>query len=215
MGFASANWNAVEIEAVGEYISQWFKPLDGASLYVNLNCAACHGSDGSGLSGAGPDIRGLDASAINAAIAAGGLMSAVSPTWDPAEIEAVGTYISQWFKPLDGATVYLNLGCANCHGDDGSGISGPDIRGLDASAINSAIANGGFMGAVGASWSRAEIEAVGAYISQWSSPLDGVSLYVDLSCAACHGSDGSGSSGTPNIRGLDASAINSAITNGE
>ena len=210
MGAVGSGWSDKQIDAVGDYISQWEAPLDGATLYADLSCSGCHGADGAGI-GNFPDIRGLDANAIRAAVSAGGTMGAVGGGWSSEEIDAVGGYISQWEAPLDGATVYADLGCAGCHGANGAGVGNfPDIRGLDANAIRAAIAAGGTMGALGSGWGDADIDAVGDYIFEM---VDAAALY-SASCAGCHGATGAGSGPFPAVQGLTAGDITAAIQTG-
>ena len=54
LGFASACSEApVEETPSGS--------VDAASLYRSQQCALCHGSEGQGMNGVGPDLRGMEA----------------------------------------------------------------------------------------------------------------------------------------------------------
>ena len=108
---------------------------------------------------------------------------------------------------IDAAQLFLDSGCAGCHGADGAGIgNNPDIRGKDADAIRNA---GGIMPNMISDLSEAEIDALGEYISEWEVPpasngdaVAGATKFT-ASCAGCHGADRSGSGPYPSITASD------------
>lgn len=106
--------------------------VDGKAFYT-ITCLACHGQDASGH--IGPDIRGLTASDVKAAIARVPMMVGVK-TATIGQVNAVGAYIqslavSTLASPMpklpDGEAIFKQ-NCAACHGPDATGLVGPDIR---------------------------------------------------------------------------------------
>jgi mono/diheme cytochrome c family protein len=130
-----------EIRAIHGYIDSLVAGLPtaveekapaGAAIYVSF-CSACHGADASGH--IGPDIRGDTAADVRDAIARAPLMFGLQTTPEE-DINAVGEYLQGLAviapvaaEPVtsDGEALF-KLHCAACHGPDGAGLVGPDIR---------------------------------------------------------------------------------------
>lgn len=113
-----------------------------------------------------------------------------------------------------GRAVY-RTGCTSCHGDDGSGIQGPDIRGVGTASTHFYVTSGRMPQATATgqpvrkepAYDAEEIEALVAYVDTLGG--DGVGPRIPLvdpargdlaeggelfrrSCAACHQSAGAG-----------------------
>lgn len=113
------------------------------------------------------------------------------------------------------------VGCATCHGTDGSGnpdAGGPYIRGVAASTFKSAV-HGGVPAMEFLGLKSTEEKQVFAYLTYLGQPtpvrLDPVAeagkqiferTAGGVGCASCHGASGEGDVG-PNIRGKDEVAI--------
>lgn len=87
--------------------------MQGRELYA-ANCATCHGADGAGYARAGVSAPALNGSMhawhhpdsqIAGIIRNGaGQMPAVGATWTDEEVDAVLSYIKQWWEPEQLAT---------------------------------------------------------------------------------------------------------------
>ena len=166
---------------------------EGQTLY-GVNCAGCHGADGSTINGNTPD-------AITAAMNNIGTMNGISLT--TAEIQSISDFLTgntaggtdSGDGTPDGQALYA-VNCADCHGADGSTLTdrtGPQIA--------AAMVNVSTM--TGVTLSGTEILAIADFLSGTS---DGQVLY-EANCSGCHGADGS------TLAGRTGAQIAAAIVN--
>lgn len=193
-----------EVSALGPEGNVW---AEGMALFAN-NCTVCHGVNGEGstigLPLNTPEIRVTDAAEL-ARIITEGVPATMMAGWanalEPAEIESIVAFLQNW-DVIEGAGMVLaapepiridlnnpeevlNLGerlystiCATCHGENGSGGTGPVLnsqqiltRNTDEQLI-STIINGGkrpnsTMPAFGDRLTMVEIEALAGYLRAW------------------------------------------------
>ncbi len=194
---------------------------NGAQVYAST-CAACHGSEGEGtaigtalnrveLLAKGDDfLRATTSEGI-----AGTSMVAFEDRLTDQEIADVIALIHSWSQgaPVEGdaangAQVYASS-CAACHGSDGEGTSiGPALNRVELLAKGDnflrATTSEGIAGTSMVAFedrlTDQEIADVNAFIHNWSQgppaegdTANGAQVYAS-SCAACHGSDGEGTS---------------------
>jgi mono/diheme cytochrome c family protein len=193
-----------EIAALGPEGNVW---AEGMQLYAN-NCTVCHGISGEGsdlgVSLNNPEIRVVDTAELVRIISQGvpdTLMAGWANALEPQEIEALVAFLQNWdvieeqgleLTPpepihidLDNPEEVVALGerifsttCAVCHGDNGSGGTGPALnsqqflsRNTD-EQIQSTIVNGGHrpnssMPAFGDRMTSVEIGALVDYLRAW------------------------------------------------
>lgn len=179
----------------------------GMSLYAN-NCTICHGVNGEGTDLAvplnTPELRGMDTVELIRIIQEG-VPGTMMAGWDnalsPADIEALASFLQNWDQiqaegialpspepvriDLNNPEEVAALGerlfdttCAACHGEEGSGGTGPALNSLQFLTNNSdeqianTIINGGHrpgsvMPAFGDRFTTTEIEALVSYIRAW------------------------------------------------
>ncbi len=180
---------------------------EGMQLFAN-NCTICHGVNGEGSDlGAPlntPELRAQEATAVTNTIT-NGVPGTAMVAWDnaltPTEIESIVSFLQNWdiiegqglaLTPPEPIQIDLNnpeevlaLGehlfatvCATCHGEEGSGGTGPALnsqqiltRNTDEQILNTII-NGGHrpnstMPAFGDRLTMVEMEALVEYIRAW------------------------------------------------
>lgn len=184
--------------------SEW---AAGMTLYAN-NCTVCHGVNGEGSELAvplnTPEVRALDTAELQRIITKG-VPGTMMVAWDnalsPAEIASLAAFLQNWgavtaegltLPPPEPIRVDLNnpeevaaLGerlfattCAACHGEEGSGGTGPALNSLqvltrstDEQIANTIISGGhrpgSVMPAFGDRLTTTEIEALVGYIRGW------------------------------------------------
>ncbi|HIP72284.1 MAG TPA: c-type cytochrome, partial [Anaerolineae bacterium] len=184
--------------------SEW---AAGMTLYAN-NCTVCHGVNGEGSELAvplnTPEVRALDTAELQRIITEG-VPGTMMVGWDnalsPAEIASLAAFLQNWdavtaegltLPPPEPIRVDLSnpeevaaLGeqlfattCAACHGEEGSGGTGPVLNSLQVLTRNtdeqlaSTIINGGHrpgsvMPAFGDRLTTTEIEALVSAIRGW------------------------------------------------
>ncbi len=193
-----------EVSALGPEGSVW---AEGMALFAN-NCTVCHGVNGEGsaigLPLNTPEIRATDAAELARIITEGvpaTMMAGWSNALEPTEIESIVAFLQNW-DVIEGAGMVLTppepihidlnnpeevlaLGerlystiCETCHGENGSGGTGPVLnsqqiltRNTDEQLINTII-NGGkrpnsIMPAFGDRLTTVEIEALVDYLRAW------------------------------------------------
>lgn len=184
--------------------AQW---AEGFQLYA-ANCTLCHGINGEGSEMAvplnTPEIRATDADALQRIISegvAGTLMVGWGGSLQPAEIESLAAFLQNWDKieaegielvPPEPIRIDINnpeemlaLGeriynstCIVCHGENGSGGTGPVLNSQQILTRNSdeqlyqTVVNGGHrpnssMPAFGDRLTSVEIEAVVSLLRSW------------------------------------------------
>jgi predicted CXXCH cytochrome family protein len=143
--------------------------VDGKAFY-SITCLACHGQDASGH--IGPDIRGLTADDVKAAIARVPMMIGVKSSSET-QIHAVGAYIQKLAvsvpalpmpKSPDGEVIFKQ-NCAACHGPDATGLVGPDITLATTEDISGAIGRVPMMIAMKALGAK-DIRATADYLAE-------------------------------------------------
>ncbi|MFN2187208.1 MAG: c-type cytochrome [Candidatus Promineifilaceae bacterium] len=195
-----------EIASLGSEGNVW---AEGMQTYAN-NCTICHGINGEGtdlgVSLNNPDLRAIDTAEIVRIVnegVPGTLMAGWSNALEPQEIEALVAFLQNWdviegegfvLTPPEPVQIDLNnpeevfaLGerifsttCSACHGENGSGGTGPALNSLQVlnnntdAQLKSTIINGGFrpsssMPAFGDRMTSVEIDAVVEYIRAWES----------------------------------------------
>ncbi|HFQ93680.1 MAG TPA: c-type cytochrome [Anaerolineae bacterium] len=184
--------------------SEW---AAGMTLYAN-NCTVCHGVNGEGSELAvplnTPEVQALDTAELQRIITEG-VPGTMMVGWDnalsPAEIASLAAFLQNWdavtaegltLPPPEPIRVDLNnpeevaaLGerlfattCAACHGEEGSGGTGPALNSLqvltrstDEQIANTIISGGhrpgSVMPAFGDRLTTTEIEALVSYIRGW------------------------------------------------
>lgn len=103
-------------------------PPTGAELYVNLGCTGCHGTDGKGSANAPP---------LTASTTIVQLVKTIATTMPPSAIGSCSglcaTLLAQYIynnfadktappPSATGASLFVDRGCAVCHGADGKGV---------------------------------------------------------------------------------------------
>ena len=193
-----------EIAALSPDGNVW---AEGMQIYAN-NCTICHGINGQGsdlgVNLNNPDVRAVDTAELVRIINEGvpsTLMAGWSNVLEPHEVESLVTFLQNWdviegqgfvLTPpdpvridLDNPEEVLALGerifsttCAVCHGDNGSGGTGPALNSLQLltnnsdEQIQSTIINGGHrpnssMPAFGDRLTSVEIGALIDFIRAW------------------------------------------------
>lgn len=193
-----------EIASLSPEGSVW---AEGMQIYAN-NCTVCHGLDGKGtdmgVSLNNPEVRAIDASELFRIINEGvpnTLMAGWSNTLMPQDVEALIAFLQNWDaieqqglaltppEPIhidvDNPEEVLALGerifsttCSVCHGENGSGGTGPALNSQQLLTNKSdeqilyAIVNGGLrpnssMPSFGDRLTSVEIEALVDYIRSW------------------------------------------------
>jgi mono/diheme cytochrome c family protein len=193
-----------EIAALSPEGSAW---AEGMQIYAN-NCTVCHGINGEGsdlgVSLNNPDVRALDPAELSHTInegVPGTLMVSWANVLEPQAIESLVSFLQNWdviegqglaLTPpepiridLDDPEEVMVLGerifsttCAVCHGDNGSGGTGPALNSQQVltsksdEKIQSTIVNGGrrpnsSMPSFGDRLTSVEISAVVDYIRAW------------------------------------------------
>ncbi len=208
-------------------------------LYAQ-NCAPCHGGIGEG--GVGPSLqRSTEPLADQVATITFGRggMPAFGATLSRDQLEAIsafsaGLQTEPSVPPEDdlaplGRQLYAQH-CAFCHGDDGEGGIGPNLRDtvLPPAGLRAAIRDGqGTMRGFGGTLSADELAAVEAFVeevvhqgrSAASQPnasrvAEGARLFTN-NCSQCHGPDASGGEGPALKRStLSDAEMVSVISNG-
>jgi mono/diheme cytochrome c family protein len=101
-------------------------------------CAACHAMGAEGVTGLGPEIRHPPAGYFDHVVRNGrdanpDVALPMSPvaetTTSDADLAEIFAWLSQQPKPTTGQGLYTDY-CANCHGADGTGVAGKDVRSL-------------------------------------------------------------------------------------
>ncbi len=189
-------------------VSQTGEPSEA---YTRL-CAACHGRAGEGTA-FGPGLTGsqMEGDDLIEIITNGSsLMPAFGPTLTPGQVDElvsfVGALASNGATTTDGAAIYAES-CANCHGPDGEGGLGPNLRTavLSRDELTDAVNQGkGTMPGFADRISPDDVAALVAFVeglgaeppdtSQPSLVALGAGLFAD-NCARCHGPDAAGGSG--------------------
>ena len=180
---------------------------EGMQIYAN-NCTICHGINGEGsdlgVSLNNPDVRATDSAELSRIIVEGvpgTLMAGWSNALEAQEVDSVVAFLQHWdvieeqglaLTPpeplqidLDNPQEVFDLGerifsttCSVCHGENGSGGTGPAINSLQLLTNNTddqlrnTIINGGHrpntsMPAFGDRMTSVEINAVVDYIRAW------------------------------------------------
>ena len=193
-----------EIAALSPEGNVW---AEGMQIFAN-NCTVCHGINGEGsdlgVSLNNRDLRAIDTAELVRILnegVPGTLMAGWANVMEPQEIESVVTFLQNWdviegqglaLTPpepiridLDNPEEVLALGerifsttCAVCHGDNGSGGTGPALNSLQLltnnsnEQIQSTIINGGHrpnssMPAFGDRLTSVEIGAIVDFIRAW------------------------------------------------
>jgi len=186
-------------------------PVDGAAVYAE-RCASCHGSEGEG--GAGPSLQASTTSLADQVAIIGdgrGGMPAYGSVLSAAELDAVAAVSAGWQRvpPEDpiarGAQVYADS-CSECHGVDGVGGIGPNLRStaLARDDLIAAVVEGkGTMPSFGGQITAGDVEAVVTFLEDLAEPADptepslvaqGAELFAS-NCSRCHGPDASGGVG--------------------
>lgn len=163
----------------------------GASLF-EAHCSSCHGIDGGGVDGRGPDLSGEGEAAADFVLRTG-RMPLAAPNlqprrgpvrFDDAEIEALVAYVGSLGDGPDtpdtdiargdvvaGGTLY-RLNCAACHVTSGAGapIGGgrlaPDLMDATPTQVGQAIVVGPGSMPVFASFEQQDIDDVAAYVDE-------------------------------------------------
>ncbi len=111
-------------------------PTTGTAPGSYLTCSVCHGQGGEGVAGLGPEIRhvpdgyfqyvarnGRDANPDVALPMAGIPESSVSDSG----LTEINAWLNSQTKPTTGQGLFADY-CANCHGVDGAGVAGKDVK---------------------------------------------------------------------------------------
>ncbi|MEZ4642833.1 MAG: c-type cytochrome [Chloroflexota bacterium] len=193
-----------EVTALGDAGSEW---AAGMQLFAN-NCTVCHGINGEGSDLGVPlhtaDVQATDAAEL-VRIITEGVPGTMMAAWDksltPEEIASLVSFLQNWdtitaagleLTPPEPIRIDLNnpeevlaLGqrifdttCAACHGENGSGGTGPVLNSQQILTSNTddklltTIINGGrrpnsTMPAFGDRLTMVEMEAVVAYLRSW------------------------------------------------
>ena len=193
-----------EVAAVSPQGELW---AEGMSLYAS-NCTVCHGINGEGSDLAvalnTPEIRDTETSELTRVInegVPGTMMAAWREALGAAEVDAIVNFLLNWdviasagitLKPpepiridLDNPQEVLGLGerifsstCSACHGENGSGGTGPALNSQQVltnksdEQIRDTIINGGHrpnstMPAFGDRLTAVEIDALVAFVRAW------------------------------------------------
>ncbi|RMF83242.1 MAG: hypothetical protein D6739_07485, partial [Nitrospirae bacterium] len=170
-------------------------PQVGAARFA-ASCSGCHGADGSGGAVVHDSIRGADAAEVAQVLANGNdegmpafpdlvgyaadiaaFLNGTAPAGGDAGGTGDGTGAGTDNSAPSGgpsgspsAEAYT-AHCASCHGADGSGGTGPDIRGASAGEIDEALAEVGAMAAVQVT--PAEVEQIAAFLAGQGSVAGG------------------------------------------
>jgi mono/diheme cytochrome c family protein len=233
MMIAMKSLNDESIDAIGGYLlglaTDPIESFDRTTVGVpegmmvySMICIGCHAEDARGQ--IGPSIRGKSESDIEEAIGRVPMMAALKEL-DLIAITAVGSYlktldtkdaVSDESRSPDGEKIYASS-CSACHGEDGGGHIGPDIKGSTRDDVKAAIDRVPMMIGV-QSLTEQQIAAVGAYVGSLAvsaavdtaqQPPDGDALF-NTHCAACHGADARGRVG-PDIVVASFNDITAAI----
>ncbi len=226
-----------ELQGITDYVAGFVEASTVGEEIWTGQCAPCHGSNGEGV--VAPSIRGATTSFEDVVrITTNGVagMPGFGPTLSPEEIQAVSRYAeSLRDNPPDptgppatneaGAAGY-EANCAGCHAADGTGGSGPALRGttLAVAEIAAVTAEGqGGMPGYSALLGADEIDAIAQFVADLggASPSGGVSpialgavVYTE-NCALCHGVDASGASARAlKDSKMTTDQLESAIVNG-
>lgn len=186
---------------------------DGGAIFGE-HCVSCHGDQG-----AGPSLEGSTsplADQVETIRNGQGGMPAFDSTLSEEELEAVAAFsvelqsVSGGTSQADqGATAYAE-NCASCHGADGEGGTGPNLRttAVPQDDLITLVSDGqGSMPGFVDSLAPDEIQAVVIFVESLSGgeeqPTDssasflvfeGAALFTD-NCSRCHGPDASGGVG--------------------
>jgi mono/diheme cytochrome c family protein len=184
---------------------------EASEAYTRL-CAACHGPAGEGTA-LGPGLTGsqMEGDDLVEIITNGSsLMPAFGPTLTPGQVDElvsfVGGLASNGATATGGAAIYAES-CAGCHGVDGEGGLGPNLRTavLSRDDLTDAVTQGkGTMPGFADQMTPEDIaelvaflENLGAESPDTSEPslvALGADLFAD-NCARCHGPDAAGGFG--------------------
>jgi mono/diheme cytochrome c family protein len=190
-------------------------------FYV-ASCGACHGAMGEGALGPSLEASTMSVDDIAAVIVNGASGMPGTDGLDDAALDALSAYVATFQTPLaaptttaSGSSVYF-ANCAGCHGSRGEGGSGPSLQ-VSTMSLDGivAVTAGGASGMPGYSGrlTADEIAAVAAFVLDVQSgtpppsttqpattaPSPGSDIEATagselyrVTCAACHGADGSG-----------------------
>lgn len=155
-GFSQiGQWNEETLEYNEKFASKWENPSNdtlvamGESTYL-VQCSPCHGVDGEGIEGKAQDLtkRILKTSVEHVITNGSNSLKTAYPggmppmmLTEPADIDAVSSYVAGGFK---GEQPAMYAVCAGCHGADGTGIAfvGPNIKEYDDAIISAVLTDG-------------------------------------------------------------------------
>ena len=162
-GFSQiGQWNEETIEYNSKFSSKWENPSNetlsamGQSVFL-VQCAPCHGVDAEGINGKAQNLTQrmskasvehvINNGANNLKTAYPGGMPPMMLT-EPADIDAVSSYVAGGFK---GEQPAMYAVCAGCHGANGEGMAyvAPNIKDYD-DAVVAAVLTDGKKGIIGA-----------------------------------------------------------------
>ncbi|MFZ2652815.1 MAG: c-type cytochrome [Burkholderiaceae bacterium] len=187
----------------------------GAALYVERGCAGCHGADGKGItinSGAA-DTSPTVIPALTFSASVAELTSIIATSMPPQSpgscVSDCATQIAQYVfdsftdkaaPAQTGAALYVERGCAGCHGANGMGVSiFPALTAATTVAQLTTTIAGTMpptaIGSCGGTCSTLLAQYVYDNFTIKTVPppvATGASLFVAQGCTACHGTDGKG-----------------------
>jgi len=170
------------------------------------NCAACHGADGSGVVGLGPNIQcnaNIQPIVRNGLTGPLGTMPAFSSSaLSDADIATIQTFLGG-LCVATGPNLFA-ANCASCHGATADGLAGwPSIQCAVSSLVVNAVRNGRGNGMMpifpSASLSNANVALISTYLGSLCSglPLD----RFESNCGTCHGTTAGGGQNANGVRG--------------
>lgn len=120
--------------------------------YTAAGCSSCHGPNGEGFAGVGPEIRFTPKDYAVAVVRNGRKTPSGSPSamvavaadkLSDADLDTINTWQNSFAKPASGQSLYLNM-CGNCHGPASpTGGSAPiSIQGKSKAEVEQYVRNG-------------------------------------------------------------------------
>ena len=195
----------------------------GAALFAQHGCAGCHGANGLGMtisSGTSPDNPPTVIPALTAAATLAELTTIISTSMPPQTpgvcsgtcATQLAQYVYDTFTDKappapTGASLYVERGCAGCHGANGMGLSVfPALTAPRTVAqLTTSIAGTMPPTAIGSCGGPCS-ELLAQYVydnftikTAPPPPATGASLFVAQGCATCHGVNGQGTPLGPNL----------------
>jgi mono/diheme cytochrome c family protein len=98
--------------------------MPAPAAFMNAGCNACHGSNGEGVKGIGPEIRFTPKEYAVSVVrngrkmpngAASAMIAFPAASVSDIDLDAINTWQNSFTKPTTGQGLYLSM-CGNCHG---------------------------------------------------------------------------------------------------